>query len=74
MKDVIETTTFTANELEKMINDYVDYWEDPFGKGDNDITAANALPKSALPIAKQLLTILRNSEVKGERIAAVKKS
>ncbi len=53
---------YTAGELEKIINDYVDYWSDPLGKGDLDVAAADRLKKEALPIAQQLLAILKNKE------------
>jgi len=50
---------FTAAELEKMIDNFVDYWSDPLGKGDHDAAAANLLQKKALPIAQQLLALLK---------------
>ena len=50
---------YTAGELEKIIDDYVDYWSDPLGKGDLDAAAADRLKKEALPIAQQLLAMLR---------------
>lgn len=53
---------YTVGELEKMIKDYIDYWSDPSGKGDHDVSAANALSKSALPIAQQLVAILKSSK------------
>lgn len=53
---------YTAGELEKIIDDYIDYWSDPLGKGDLDVAAADRLKKEALPIAQQLLAILKNKE------------
>lgn len=53
---------YTAAELEKMIKDYIDYWSDPLGKGDLDVAAADRLKKEALPIAQQLLAILKERE------------
>jgi len=53
------TTEFTVEELEKMIQDYLDYWSDPLGKGDHDIAAANVLGRSALAIAQQLVDVLK---------------
>lgn len=53
-----QQTVYTAAELEKMIQDYVQYWSDPLGKGDLDVAAADRLKKEALPIAQQLLSSL----------------
>jgi hypothetical protein len=51
---------YTAAELEKIINDYIEYWSDPLGKGDLDVAAADVLKKEALPIAQQLLVMLKS--------------
>lgn len=69
MEEMNKAKLYTVKELEKMINDYLSYWNDPFGKGDNDIAAANVLPKLALPIALQLLMIMKNIEMTCELIA-----
>ncbi|MBU5639068.1 hypothetical protein KOM00_20305 [Geomonas sp. Red69] len=53
---------YTAEELEKMIHDYVEYWSDPLGKGDMDVAAANRLKQEALPIAQQLLAVLKKEQ------------
>lgn len=53
---------YTAAEIEKMIHDYVEYWSDPLGKGDLDIAAANRLKQETLPIAQQLLSMLKEEE------------
>lgn len=55
----MEKDGFTAEELQRMIDNYLSYWEDPLGKGDHDAAAANLLQKNALPIAQQLLALLK---------------
>lgn len=57
-----QQTVYTAAELEKMIQDYIQYWSDPLGKGDLDVAAADRLKKEALPIAQQLLSLLKDKE------------
>lgn len=50
---------FTAEELEKMINDYISYYQNPLGRSDIEAEAADRLVNNCLPIAQHLLMLLK---------------
>jgi hypothetical protein len=53
---------YTAAALEKMMNAHLSFHNDPWGRGDIEAAAANALPEEALWVAQQLLIILERDE------------